>query len=84
MTADSLDETFGTAEDRALLQYAEKLTRDPGSITEADARRLRQAGFDDRAIHDACAIAAYYAYVNRIASGLGVELEDRFGEDPAR
>ncbi len=31
---------------------------------------------EDRAIHDACAIVAYFAFVNRIADGLGVELED--------
>jgi alkylhydroperoxidase family enzyme len=41
-------------------------------------QRLRTAGFDDRAIHDVCAIAAYYGFVNRIADGLGVELEPRF------
>jgi len=37
---------------------------------------LRAAGFDDAAIHDACAIVAYFAFVNRTADGLGVELED--------
>ena len=37
---------------------------------------LRAAGFDDRAIHDACAIIAYFAFVNRMADGLGVELEE--------
>jgi alkylhydroperoxidase family enzyme len=42
----------------------------------ADIGRLRAAGFDDRAIHDLCAIVAYFAFVNRIADGLGVELED--------
>ncbi len=41
----------------------------------ADVERLRQAGFDDRAIHDACAIISYFAFVNRIADGLGVEME---------
>jgi alkylhydroperoxidase family enzyme len=38
---------------------------------------LRDAGFDDRTIHDAYAIVAYFAFVNRIADGLGVDLEDR-------
>lgn len=41
----------------------------------ADISFLRTQGFDDRAIHDICAITAYYAFVNRIADGLGVELE---------
>lgn len=40
---------------------------------------LRAAGFDDRAIHDICAVTAYYAFVNRMADGLGVDLEERFG-----
>ena len=64
--------------DLAMLDYAVKLTRTPSAIDAADIERLRAAGFDDRAIHDACAIAAYYAFVNRIADGLGVELEPRF------
>jgi alkylhydroperoxidase family enzyme len=42
----------------------------------SDVDALRAAGFDDRAIHDICAITAYFAFVNRIADGLGVELEE--------
>ena len=64
-----------SAADRALLDYAVKLTMAPNEITSDDIRSLRGAGFDDRAIHDICAITAYYAFVNRIADGLGVELE---------
>lgn len=60
-----------------MLEFAEKVTRTPGAITEADVARLRSVGFDDRAIHDVCAIVAYFAFVNRIADGLGVELETR-------
>jgi uncharacterized peroxidase-related enzyme len=61
--------------ERALLVYAEKLTLTPGRITAEDIAALRAAGLDDRAIHDACAIVAYFAFVNRVADGLGVELE---------
>ncbi len=61
-----------------MLDYAVKLSRTPSEIGPADIERLRGVGFDDRAIHDVCAIAAYYAFVNRIADGLGVELEPRF------
>lgn len=68
--------------DRAMLDYAAKLTRKPGEMTAQDVEKLRQAGFDDRAIHDICAITAYYAFVNRLADGLGVELEDRWEEAP--
>ena len=65
------------ADDLAMLDYAVKLTRSPGDMIEADVGALRAQGFEDRAIHDICAIAAYYAFVNRIADGLGVEVEGR-------
>ena len=65
------------AADLAMLDYTVKLTRSPGDMTEADVASLRAQGFGDRAIHDICAITAYYAFVNRIADGLGVELESR-------
>lgn len=64
--------------DRTMLEYVARLTQAPAGIGPADVERLRAAGFDDRAIHDICAITGYYAFVNRIADGLGVELEPRF------
>ena len=64
-----------TSADRAMLAYAVKLTETPAAIVPADVDALREQGFDDRAIHDICAITAYFAFVNRIADGLGVELE---------
>ena len=60
---------------RAMLAYAEKLTVEPAAMTTADADDLREAGFSDRDILDICEVTAYYAYVNRIADGLGVALE---------
>ncbi len=62
--------------DRAMLDYAQKLTLTPKDVTEADVEALRVQGFDDRAIHDICAITAYFAFVNRMADGLGLALED--------
>jgi uncharacterized peroxidase-related enzyme len=59
----------------ALVDLAIKLTGAPQSVEEADIGRLREHGFTDRAIHDVAAIVAYFNFVNRIASGLGVELE---------
>jgi alkylhydroperoxidase family enzyme len=59
-----------------MLDYAVKLTRTPWAVDAADIEALRRAGFDDHAIHDICAITAYFAFVNRIADGLGVELEN--------
>ncbi len=63
------------AADRVMLEYALKLTLTPAEITAGDVDTLRRAGFDDRGIHDICAIVGYFAFVNRIADGLGVELE---------
>lgn len=58
-----------------MLAYVEKLTRTPGEMSEADVMALRDIGFTDRDVLDICTVAAYYAYVNRIADGLGVQLE---------
>jgi len=61
---------------RALVDYALKLTLAPQDACEQDLSPLREAGLSDCAIHDAAAIAAYFNIVNRMASGLGVELEE--------
>ena len=61
--------------DRALVRYSLDLTGDPSSIRADAVEALRRAGLDDRAIHDACQVVAYFNYVNRVADGLGVELE---------
>jgi alkylhydroperoxidase family enzyme len=67
-------------EDQAMLEYVAKLTRQPWDMVEEDVSRLRQAGFSDSAILDTNQVAAYYAFVNRLADGLGVELEAFWGE----
>jgi len=58
-----------------MLDYVEKLTVRPWEVAKNDVAALRSAGFSDRDILDICEVAAYYAYVNRIADGLGVTLE---------
>ena len=42
---------------------------------EDDIQALRAQGWDDRAIHDATQIIAYFNYINRVAEALGVEPE---------
>jgi len=65
-----------------MLDYAVTLTRTPHAVDEADIQRLRDVGFDDTAILDVCQVASYFNYVNRLADGLGVELEGFWsGED---
>jgi len=66
---------------RAMLDYVEKLTRRPGEVSEPDVEAMRNVGFDDRDILDICEVAAYYAYVNRIADGLGVPLESWIADE---
>ena len=61
---------------RAIVDYVVKLARTPADVAQEDLAPLRAAGLSDRDIHDACAVASYYCFVNRLANGLGVELEE--------
>ena len=47
-------------------------------MSETDVQTLRDAGWDDRAIHDATQVIGFFNYINRVADGLGVEPEDFF------
>jgi len=58
-----------------MLRYAVKLTSYPQNIVKADVDELRDAGFSDIDILHIAEVVGYYAYVNRIADGLGVMLE---------
>ena len=66
-----------------MLDYALKLTREPWAMAAADVESLRAVGFEDTAILDIAQVTAYYAYVNRLADGLGVELEAFWSSAPA-
>jgi uncharacterized peroxidase-related enzyme len=61
--------------DRAMLEYVAKLTQAPWMMEEEDVHALREVGFSDAAILDINQVTGYYAYFNRLADGLGVELE---------
>ena len=58
-----------------MLEFAERLTRTPGSMAKEHAEALRSLGFSDRDVLDIVEVVAYYAYANRIADGLGVTIE---------
>lgn len=70
---------YGTApisqKDRAMLDYATKLTANPSDVTVGDVVSLRQSGFTDAEILDINLIASYFNFVNRVVLGLGVRLE---------
>ena len=53
---------------RAMLDFAVKLTITPWEVEEADRERLRRAGFSDRDIWDIASVAAFYNMTNRLAS----------------
>lgn len=61
---------------RALCRHALRLNEAPAAIGNGDLDTLRAAGFDDRAILDLTLVVSYFNFVNRMASGLGVELEE--------
>jgi uncharacterized peroxidase-related enzyme len=64
--------------DRALCEFASKLTLRQYQMQPADLETLRHNGFDDRGIHDAVQVIAYFNYITRVADALGVEREDFF------
>ena len=68
--------------DREMLDYAVKLTLRPWELGGEDVGRLKELGFDDAAILDICQVTCYYNYVNRLADGLGVELEADWKRGP--
>jgi len=58
--------------ERAMLDYVVQMTRDATRIGPQHHARLREVGFDDRAILQMTLIAAWFNYINRVADALGV------------
>ena len=52
------------------------MARTPSGVRREQVDALRAHGLDDRALLDLTLVVAYFSFVNRIASGLGVEVED--------
>ncbi len=79
-------ETFAGVFDRrerALLDYAQRLTRAPAEMTDREITALRDAGLDDGEILEVNQVASYFAYVNRTVLGLGVTTQgDTLGLSP--
>lgn len=69
--------------EKLALRYAEALTRDPSSATEAMVEGIRTAGYDDGEILEINQVTAYFAYANRTVLGLGCSTEgDVLGLSP--
>lgn len=63
-------------EDRALCDFAVKLSQTPGGMGKGDVTGLKGLGFSETAITIATQVIAYFNYINRIADGLGVDPEE--------
>ncbi len=57
--------------DRAMLDFAVKLTEEPHRCDDEDIEALREAGWNDEEIMDIAQVAAMFNFTNRLASGLG-------------
>ncbi len=76
---DALRRDYRTAplseQDRVMLDYVVKLTKDATQVSRAHHERLRQVCFDDKAILQITLIASWFNYINRVADALGVGRE---------
>jgi uncharacterized peroxidase-related enzyme len=76
---DALKKDYTTApiteQERVMLNYVVKLTKDATRVWKDDHDRLRAAGFDDKAILQITLIASWFNYINRVADSLGVGRE---------
>jgi uncharacterized peroxidase-related enzyme len=76
---EALEKDYTTApispQDRVMLDYVVKLTKDATKVWKEDIGRLRSVGFDDRGILQITLIASWFNYINRVADALGVGRE---------
>ena len=76
---ETLEKDYATApisaQDRVMLDYAIKLTKDATKVWKDDIEGLRKAGFDDQGILQITLIASWFNYINRVADALGVGRE---------
>jgi uncharacterized peroxidase-related enzyme len=63
-------------QERAMVAYARKLTREPWAMTAADLDSLRAVGLTEEQVLDVVLIACLFNFMTRLADGLGVEVEE--------
>lgn len=63
------------AQHKALCEWAEKLTLTPAKCSRADIEALRQQGWTDEQIVSAAQVIGFFNHLNRLADGLGIDLE---------
>jgi uncharacterized peroxidase-related enzyme len=67
-----------SAKQKAMLEFALKVTDRANEVNDADHEALREAGFDDEAIWDIAAIAAFFGMSNRLANVTNLRPNDEF------
>lgn len=63
---------------RAMLLFAEKVTKESHTIEEVDRQALRDVGFTDRDIWDIANVAAFFNMSNRVASATDMRPNDEY------
>ena len=80
---DALKRDYSTApiseQDRVMLDYVVKLTKDATKCSPQDHEKLRAVGFDDKGILQITLIASWFNYINRVADALGVGRDELLG-----
>lgn len=65
-----------TPAERAMLDYAIKLTSTPSAVGQGDVEALRRHGFGDRDILDIIYVICLYNFNDRLADATGIKGED--------
>jgi uncharacterized peroxidase-related enzyme len=63
---------------RAMLDFAHRMTVSPDDVGEADRAALRKAGFNDRDIWDIAAVAAFFNMTNRMATAIDMMPNEQY------
>lgn len=69
---DDLDKAEIEPSLRPLLRYIEILTRSPASLRPHHRKAVAEAGWSERALHDAVSVCALFNFMNRLVEGMGV------------
>jgi uncharacterized peroxidase-related enzyme len=73
---DPAQATTLTDQEKAMLTFVEKMTKQSWTMARADVERLRTAGFSDLQILEIVQLTAWFNFMTRVADALGVEVEE--------
>lgn len=62
-------------QDKAMIDFALRLTREPSAVRREDIDSLKEVGFSDEQVIDIVLITCVFNFMDRLADGLGVELD---------